>query len=71
MSEKTKKVVKQILRYNKGITLLSVGRLVPKDWDIVEIETLKRTPNTITLKLRKVKFEVENNGDSRTVSERA
>jgi hypothetical protein len=67
MSEKTKKVVKQILRYDRGITLLSVGRLVPKDWNIVEIETLKQTPSTITLKLRKVKFEVENNGDSRPV----
>ena len=71
MSEKAKKVVKQILRYDKGITLLSVGRIIPKDWDIVEIETLKQTPNTITLKLRRVKLEVENNGDSRPISERA
>jgi hypothetical protein len=71
MSKRTRKVVKQILRYDKGITLLSVGRLIPKDWDIVEIETLKQTPNTITLKLRKVKFEVENNGDTRPVQKGA
>lgn len=71
MSEKTKKTVKQILRYDKGITLLSVGRLIPKDWTLVEIETLKQTPNAIILKLRKVKYEAENNGDSRPIQEGA
>jgi len=48
------KIVKQILRYKKGITLLSVGKIIPRDWQYVEIEKLEEKENEIILKLRKI-----------------
>jgi len=56
MSETTseKLDIKKILRYPKGSTFLSVGKLFPQTWDYVIVTILKREEGIIIVEFREV-----------------
>jgi hypothetical protein len=51
--------VKRILRYRNRTVLLSVGSLIPKDWNFVVIRVLEQNDKEIILKLTRVNSALE------------
>jgi hypothetical protein len=51
--------VKRILRYRNRTVLLSVGSLIPKDWNFVVIKILEQNEKEIILKLTRVNSALE------------
>jgi hypothetical protein len=51
--------VKRILRYRNRTVLLSVGTLIPKDWNFVVIKILEQNDKEIILKLTRVNSALE------------
>jgi len=54
---KEKKWIQKVLSYDKGVRLLSIGRIVPRDWKYVLIEVKVQSENEIELVLKKVELE--------------
>jgi len=48
------KYVRKVLRYRKSTTFVSVGKIIPKDWNYVSIEVIEKGENYIILKICKV-----------------
>jgi hypothetical protein len=51
--------VKRILRYRNRTVLLSVGSLIPKDWNFVVIKVLEQNDKEMILKLTRVNSALE------------
>jgi hypothetical protein len=51
--------VKRILRYRNRTVLLSVGTLIPKDWNFVVVRILEQNEKEIILKLTRVNSALE------------
>jgi hypothetical protein len=51
--------VKRILRYRNRTVLLSVGTLIPKDWNFVVIKVLEQNDKEMILKLTRVNSALE------------
>jgi hypothetical protein len=51
--------VKRILRYRNRTVLLSVGTLIPKDWNYVVVRVLEQNEKEIILKLTRVNSALE------------
>jgi hypothetical protein len=51
--------VKRILRYRNRTVLLSVGTLIPKDWNYVVVRVLEQNDKEIVLKLTRVNSALE------------
>jgi hypothetical protein len=51
--------VKRILRYKNRTVLLSVGTLIPKDWNYVVVRVLEQNEKEIILKLTRVNSALE------------
>jgi hypothetical protein len=51
--------VKRILRYKNRTVLLSVGTLIPKDWNYVVVRVLEQNEKEIVLKLTRVNSALE------------
>ena len=51
--------VKKILRYRNRTVLLSVGTLIPKDWNYVVIRVLEQNDKEMVLKLTRVNSALE------------
>jgi hypothetical protein len=51
--------VKRILRYKNRTVLLSVGSLIPKDWNFVVIKVLEQNDKEMILKLTRVNSALE------------
>jgi hypothetical protein len=51
--------VKRILRYRNRTVLLSVGSLIPKDWNFVVVRILEQNDKEIVLKLTRVNSALE------------
>jgi hypothetical protein len=51
--------VKRILRYRNRTVLLSVGSLIPKDWNFVVVRILEQNDKEIILKLTRVNSALE------------
>jgi hypothetical protein len=51
--------VKRILRYRNRTVLLSVGSLIPKDWNFVVVKVLEQNDKEMILKLTRVNSALE------------
>ena len=51
--------VKRILRYKNRTVLLSVGTLIPKEWNFVVIKVLEQNDKEMILKLTRVNSALE------------
>ena len=53
------KIVKKVLRYSNRTVMLSVGTIIPKNWNYIVIEKLKETDKELILKIRPLNGEIE------------
>ena len=48
--------VQKVLKYSSGARLISVGKVIPRDWTYVVVEILEENENEIVLKLKRAKL---------------
>ena len=56
---RSSKIVKKVLRYSNRTVMLSVGTIIPKNWNYIVIEKLKETDKELILKIRPLNGEIE------------
>ena len=53
------KIVKKVLRYSNRTVMLSVGTIIPKNWNYVVIEKLKETDKELILRIKPLNGEIQ------------
>ena len=53
------RIVKKVLRYSNRTVMLSVGTIIPKNWNYIIIEKLKETDKELTLRIKPLNGEIQ------------
>ena len=56
---RSSKIVKKVLRYSNRTVMLSVGTIIPKNWNYIVIEKLKETDKELILRIKPLNGEIQ------------